>query len=115
MAIELVGAVGVEPTTNGLKVSLSAFSLFGINDLRSGCSVQLRLFGLIWSVLRTFSVPFSLGFLRLAYSYNQFYSETNDCGISPFTTTQSRQQFKPPLYLRSFRYPLLAMFGEFRR
>jgi hypothetical protein len=53
----MVGAVGIEPTTFGLKVWFSQFRLFGISDLRSGCSVVLPLSGLIQSVLRTFSVP----------------------------------------------------------
>ena len=53
----LVGAVGIEPTTFGLKVCLSLFPLFGISDLHSGYSVELRLFGLFWGVFRTFSVP----------------------------------------------------------
>src|SRR6202041_412626 len=48
----LVGAVGIEPTTFGLKVCLSQFQLFGISDLRSRCSVVLRLSGLIWGVFR---------------------------------------------------------------
>jgi hypothetical protein len=52
----MVGAVGIEPTTFGLKVWLSLFLLFGINELRSRCSVELRLFGLICGFLRTFSV-----------------------------------------------------------
>jgi hypothetical protein len=32
----LVGAVGIEPTTFGLKVCLSLFPLFGISDLHLG-------------------------------------------------------------------------------
>jgi len=53
----LVGAVGIEPTTFGLKVWLSLFPLFGISDLHLGYSVELRLFGLFWGGFRTFSVP----------------------------------------------------------
>jgi hypothetical protein len=53
----LVGAVGIEPTTFGLKVCVSLLQLFGIRELRSRYLVELRLFGLFWGVLRTFSVP----------------------------------------------------------
>jgi hypothetical protein len=52
----LVGAVGIEPTTFGLKVWFSLFQLFGISDLHSRYSVLLRLFGLFRGVFRTFSV-----------------------------------------------------------
>jgi hypothetical protein len=55
--VRLVGAVGIEPTTFGLKVGLSLFPSCGISELHSRCSVELRLFGLIGGVLRTFSVP----------------------------------------------------------
>jgi hypothetical protein len=50
----LVGAVGIEPTTFGLKVCLSLFPLFGINDLHSHYSVELPLFGLFWGCLPYF-------------------------------------------------------------
>jgi hypothetical protein len=53
----LVGAVGIEPTTFGLKVRVSSLRSFGINELHSGCLVELRLFGLVRDVFRTFSVP----------------------------------------------------------
>ena len=52
----LVGAVGIEPTTFGLKVCVSLLQLFGINNLTSRYLVELRLFGLFRAVLRTFSV-----------------------------------------------------------
>jgi len=53
---KLVGAVGIEPTTFGLKVCVSLFQLFGLNDLRYRHSVEFWLFGLIQGVIRTFSV-----------------------------------------------------------
>ncbi len=52
----LVDVTGIEPATPCLQIKSSVFWLFGISDLRSRCSVELRLFGLIWGVLRTFSV-----------------------------------------------------------
>jgi hypothetical protein len=69
--------VGIEPPTLGLKVCLSLFPLCGISELHSRCSVELRLFGLIQGVLRTFSV------LELASSPGSFlvFSATVDSGL----------------------------------
>jgi hypothetical protein len=53
----LIGAVGIEPTTFGLKVGLSIFPLFRISELRSRCLVEFQLFGLFQGNFRTFSVP----------------------------------------------------------
>jgi len=52
----LVGAVGIEPATNGLTVALSLFRLCGISELHPHRLVELRLFGLIQGILRTSSV-----------------------------------------------------------
>jgi len=49
----LVGAVGIEPTTNGLKVALPLFRLCGISELHPHRLVELRL---IQGILRTSSV-----------------------------------------------------------
>jgi hypothetical protein len=53
---KLEDVTGIEPVTPCLQIKSSVFQLFGINGLQSGYSVELRSFGLIWTVLRTFSV-----------------------------------------------------------
>ena len=60
----LVDVAGIEPATPCLQIKSSVFWLFGINDLRPCHSAGLRLFGLVWGVLRTFSVPRKSRFQR---------------------------------------------------
>ena len=53
---ELVDVTGFEPATPCLQIKVSLFQLFGISNLHSCYLVELQLFGLFQSVLRTFSV-----------------------------------------------------------
>jgi len=52
----LVDVAGFESATPCLQIKVSKTQLFGINDLHSRCSVELRLFGLIGTVLGTICV-----------------------------------------------------------